>query len=1066
MSSRSVVRSLAAGFALFALSALAGVPVQAQEGAITGTVERADTGQPLDAVQVVVVGTEIGTLTDSDGSFRITGVPPGEQEVSAQLVGYSSQTQTVSVQSGQAATVEFELQQSAVELEQIVVTGTGTGGVQQRKLGNTIGSISGDELENAPTASVSEMLTAREPGLNVLSSSGMSTEGSRIRIRGATSLSQSNEPLVYIDGVRVNSGGGFAGGADAGAEGAGASSRLDDLPPGSIERIEVLKGAAAATLYGTEASNGVIQIFTKSGTEGAARWNIEVENGLEFMPKNRLIPHAGFARNQEQLDRMRERWNEPDLELYEPVVRDLLDDFDETGRQTRVTGSVNGGGEGVTYFVSGQYGNIDGIAGLEDLGPARDNSERWQATGNLNAFTSDELRVNLSTNYSFVQQNSPSTANNIYGAFPLLNHTQIRFANCDDHAEPCNYYGSPTFATVEEAMQQAVGQEVNHFRTSLQGQYQPSQALSLHSTVGADIVSNESWEQMPFGWDVDDFTSESPDGIRTVGTDNQIEVTGELRGGWETTLGESFSSSFTVGTQSFLRQSRLRGGTGDGFGGPGLENVNAASQHTVDEALTESVNIGAFAQEQIGYDDFLFVTVGGRYDVNSAFGEETQGAFYPKASTSIVFSDLEGWNSETFSTVRVRGAWGQSGLQPNSFAQFRTFAGIGSDAGPGVEPQNLGNPDISPEVSTEYEAGLELGLLNDRVSLEGTWWTRTVNDALVERQFPVSGGFTSTQLVNVAQLDAHGFDISANATAVQGEDVTLNVFANAAYLSQNVTDMGGAPLIKTGGSYSRNRNFLTEGLPPGAFLGAKVQRDEAIPLDLTDSCEAPTEQEALNYFSQPRNPSDFEVLAEDCGTADVVQNFLGNPWPDWSGSLGADVRFLDNFQFRAMAEYNFGHQIQDLSGVFRRSNPLIGRNTPRASEVEATLLDPSSSAEDRLAAAQTWARELRGLSPMAGMNQIYDADWIRWREASLTYNAPQSLASTFSMRTLSFSLRARNVAMWVNDDYPGLDPELNNSGRCAGAGQSTTVDCNFLMGQEAWRVPIPRRFSLSVSAGF
>ena len=1066
MSARSLVRTLVAAFAMFAVFALAGTPAHAQQGAVTGTVVQANNQQPLDAAQVVVQGTGLGTITDSDGSYRITGVPAGQQTVRVQLVGYSTASRTITVQGGQATTVDFELQQSAVEMEQIVVTGTGTGGVQQRKLGNTIGSISTDELANAPTASVTEMLTAREPGLSVLSSSGMSTEGSRIRIRGATSLSQSNEPLVYIDGVRINSGGGFAGGADAGAEGAGASSRLDDLPPGAIERIEVLKGAAAATLYGTEASNGVIQIFTKSGREGAARWNFEVEQGFEFMPTNRLIPHAGFARNQDQLTRMRSRWNAPDLQLYEPIERMLLDDFDETGRQTNVSGTVSGGGEGVTYFLFGRYSNIDGIAGFEDLGSARDNSERWQAAGNINAFTSDELRVNLSTNYSFVQQNSPSTANNIYGAFPLLNHTQIRMANCSNHDEACNFYGTPVFATPEEAMQQAVGQEVNHFRVSLQSQYQPSQALSLNATFGGDVVSNESWEQMPFGWNVDDFTTESPDGVRTVGTDNSLEITGELRGGWETSLGESFSSSFTFGTQSFLRQSRLRGGTGDGFGGPGLENVAQASQHTVDEALSESVNIGTFAQEQIGFRNFLFVTVRGRYDVNSAFGEETQGEFYPKASGSLVISDMEGWDSETLSSLRVRGAWGQSGLQPNSFAQFRTFQGVGSAMGPGVEPQNLGNPNIKPEVSTEYEAGIEMGLFNDRVSVDGTWWTRTVNDALVQRQFPVSGGFTARQLVNVAQLDAHGFDFNVQATAVRNEDFTLNVFGNAAYLNQTVTDMGGAPQIKTGGSYSRNRNFLTEGLPPGAFLGAKVQRDEEIPLDLNDNCQAPSRQDALNYFSQPRNPSDFEVLAEDCGTADVVQNFLGNPWADWSGALGFDLTFLDNFQFRTLAEYKFGHQIQDLSGVFRRSNPLIGRNTPRSAEVEATLMDPSSSAEDRLAAAQTWARELRGLSPMAGMNQIYDADWVRWREASLTYDAPESLASTFSMRTLSFSLRARNVALWVTDDYPGLDPELNNSGRCSGAGQATSVDCNFLMGQEAWRVPIPRRFTLSVSAGF
>ncbi len=300
---------------------------------------------------------------------------------------------------------------------------------------------------------------------------------------------------------------------------------------------------------------------------------------------------------------------------------------------------------------------------------------------------------------------------------------------------------------------------------------------------------------------------------------------------------------------------------------------------------------------------------------------------------------------------------------------------------------------------------------------------------------------------------------------IQGDAIQASVFGNTSYLSQNVRDLGGAAPIKTGGSYPRNRNFIKEGLPPGAYLGARLA-DEPIPLDLDDSCSPPTEQEALNYFSQPRNPSDFEVLPEDCGEVDVLQNFLGNPWPDWSGSVGTDVSFLDRFHFRAMAEYKFGHQVQDLSGAFRRSNAFIGRNTPGSAQVTATLMDPSSSAEQRLEAAQEWAREYRALSPMSGLNQIYDADWIRWREASLTYDMPRGIASAISARSMSVSLQARNLALWVTDDYRGLDPELNNSGRCAGGGQGTNVDCNFLMGQEAWRMPIPRRFILSVSAGF
>lgn len=1061
MKVRSSLGSLIVALAAAGLLLVAPGEILAQQtGAVTGTVVSANNQQPLENAQVLVVGTGIGTLTDADGNFRITEVPAGPQTVQVQLVGYGQSTQDVEVSAGQATQVDFQLEQSAIELGEIVVTGTGTEGVERKALGNTIGSISNEELQDAPAANLSEMVQGKEPGMNVLPSSGLAGEGQSIRIRGSASLSQSNEPLVYVDGIRVNRHGGFSGSVGTGGQGTGGSSRLDDIDPNSIERVEVLKGAAAATLYGTEASNGVIQIFTRAGSEGAARWNFEVEQGAEFMPTGRLIPHADFPRDQDQADRMSQRWG-GDVEPYEVVEQMILDDVDETGRNTTLSGSVSGGGEGITYFSSGRYSNMDGIFGFEELGPGRDLNERWNGTANVNAFPADGLRLQLRTNYAHTNQQSPATANSIYGVWPMMFHSQLRFADCQDHGQACNYYGAPVFVTPEEAMQQRFEQAVDHFGGSLQSTYQPGEEVSLNATVGVDYASNNSESHTPFGWNVDDFGTANVQGTRTVASEDHMELTAELRSGWDTEFGQDFTSTLTVGGQGFLNEVRNRGGTGQNFAGPGLEVAEAAANQTIDETWITNVNMGAFVQEQVGYRDFAFATVGGRYDVNSAFGETAGGQFYPKASFSIIPSDLSGWGSNTLSTFRIRGAWGQSGLQPGAFDQFRTFSGLASAEGPGYAPDNLGNPDIRPEVSTEIEAGMELGLFSDRAAVEVTYWDRTVNDVLIDRQYPVSGGFQALQLDNIGQMEAQGLDFNVEGTALRGDGYSINLFANAAYLTEEVTDMGGAPAIKTGGSYPRDRNYIIEGEPPGVFLGAALQRDADIPLDIFNECREPTEQEALTYFSQPRNLSDFEVLPVDCGTATMLQQKHGKPTPDWSGSFGTDVSVGD-FQLRALAEYKFGLQRHDLSGAFRQSNELIGRNTPRTAEIASTMLDPASSAQDRLDAATEWAREYRGLSPMAGMNQIWDADYLKLREVSLRYSAPQSVAQTFSMRTLSFSLRARNLASWIADDYRGLGPELNNNARCA----SGDVNCNFLLGQEAWRVPIPKRLLLSVRAGF
>ncbi len=223
--------------------------------------------------------------------------------------------------------------------------------------------------------------------------------------------------------------------------------------------------------------------------------------------------------------------------------------------------------------------------------------------------------------------------------------------------------------------------------------------------------------------------------------------------------------------------------------------------------------------------------MGGRWDANSAFGEDFSTAFYPKASASIVPSQGLGWTNETFSTFRVRAAIGQSGLQPDAFAKFTTYQPAPSEEGPGVEPDNLGNDELQPEVSTEWEIGTEVGLFNDRWSVDATYWDRTVTDALVSRQFSVTGGFVAEQLVNIGELVGKGFEVSVRGTAIQREGFSVNVFANTAWLDEEITSLGGAPPLKTGGSYPRYTNWLAEGFTPGAFFGSTTA-DLAIPLNL------------------------------------------------------------------------------------------------------------------------------------------------------------------------------------------------------------------------------------------
>ncbi|HUF49970.1 MAG TPA: SusC/RagA family TonB-linked outer membrane protein [Longimicrobiales bacterium] len=1042
---------------------------QPQQGRVTGRIVDAATNRPLAGVQVFIPPTGIGNITDENGRFLLLNVPVGTYTVTAQLVGFKQGDAQATVRAGELAVVDFRLNQTAINLDEIVVTGAGVA-TQRRKLGNTIATIDVTRIANAPITDFSQILQGREAGVVSLPSSGYTGAGSRIRIRGSSSLSQLNEPIIYVDGIRVDrSGGAMMGGTQSNA------SRLDDIPPDAIERIEILKGAAAATLYGTEASNGVIQVFTKKGRSGVPRFSVQVDYTAIQMPTDRIAPLADFARTQTEVDRIRERWGR-NVALYEVFQEDLAPSFFETGMQQVYSASVTGGGSLITYFVSGRYQGENGpfafdkfFEPIDGFDPAHDLITRIQGMANLTISPHDKVRIGVSTLYTEVDQESPDNANNIYGLFTSAMFGQARLATAT------NLLGNSAFATARETMYQVNTSNTKHFAGSTNLNYSPFQALKLDATFGVDFVSEASVRFRPFRWDVDNFTTAQPEGSRTVDEIRNHLITADFKGSWDAALTTDIANTFLAGAQGFLRQRTSKGGSGTRFPGPGLEVVSAGADRSAFESWVRNTQVGAYLQDQIGWQDWAYLTVGGRWDANSAFGEEFEAAFYPKASVSIMPMTPLGLESATLSTLRVRAAIGRSGLQPSAFDKFTTFAPLPSTEGPGVSPANLGNPALKPEVSTEIELGTELGLFNDRASIDLTWWTRDVKDAIVNRQFPVSGGFISTQADNIGRLEGKGLELTTNAKLVQKENVTLSVFANTAFIKETIADMGGAPPLKVGGSYPRYRNFNVKTFAPGSYFGAEVARHLTIPLNLDASCTEPSQQAALAYFSQPRNPSAFKPLvlgnstfgepngqlaSHNCGQGALL-TYMGKPTPDFAGAFGFNATVFGNFEVNSLFEYSAGDFTwHDLSGEFRRSNPSIGRNTPRARELESTLLNPNSTAQQRLDAAVEWALNYEGLSPLDGLNAIKPADFVRWRELSLTYRIPYTLAERFGLASAALNVGARNLKLWVNSEYPGMDPESNLYSRCNGG-----LDCNFAA-VEAFGVPMTRRFIFSTRVGF
>ncbi|HEX7118875.1 MAG TPA: SusC/RagA family TonB-linked outer membrane protein [Longimicrobiales bacterium] len=1046
--------------AVLALAMLAGgaAPLAAQAtGTVTGEVVEAVTGRPLAGVQVHVPGTAIGTVTNASGRFLLPGLPAGAVMLRVQLIGYAVVEREVAVQAGQTARIDFELQQSAISLDEIVVTGAGVA-TERRKLGNTVAAIDASRIESAPISSVSEILQGREPGVVANLTGGGAGEGANIRIRGGASLSQSNDPILIIDGVRVDNGGGM-GGLEPGG---GSPSRLDDIDPSTIERIEILKGAAAATLYGTEASNGVIQIFTKAGRAGAPTWRLHVEQGVSRYPAERYAPHAGFARTEEQAERLSDFWGQP-IRPFEVFEVDMWPSLFETGTYGSYSLSVSGGNDDMTYFLSGRYLSEDGPFQSDGFGPAvngleyvEDVNAKKQVTANVTFYPSETLQLRANSMFVDGYIEVPENNNSIYGTISNLINSKPERAN---EANPSG--AVPTFGSMREMMYRVSSQAMQRFAGSVAAHYTPLSSVALDLTLGVDMINEQNVSAVPFGWNVDGLTAATPEGSRDVRDRNLRMFTADMKASWDEAVTDRLTSTFVVGAQAYYQGNSRSGGSGTKFPGPGLEVIEAAEEQSVFEERIVQVSAGVFAQEQFGFDDYLFVTLGARYDKHSAFGESASGALYPKLSASLIPSDMPGWDAiGPLSSVRLRAAIGQSGLQPGAFDKLTTFEPLNSPSGSGVAPSNLGNQDLKPEVSTEVEVGADVGLFNDRVSLTATYWDRTTRDALIARQYVPSGGFSNPQLDNIGRIKSSGVELGVRGYVVNSPDLSIDLFVNAAYLRQVVETLGDAPPIKLG--YYRYGNWIKEGYAPGAFFGPKLV-DSPYPLDQNGDGQPDSAEELAAYFSVPRDPSDIHVvLADDDGDGDVLDHYLGKPTPDWTGSFGGSLTFLRDFRLYSLFEWKAGNfQVHNLTHEFRRSHAAIGRNIRESAELEAILLNPASSTEERVEAARRWATEMAGLSPQDRLNAIEDADFIRWRELSLSYRVPASAIERFGLNSLELTLAGRNLALFTK--YGGVDPEVNV---IAGRGPGSAEENNFLRGIEGWNFAIPRRFTLSATLGF
>lgn len=964
-----------------------------QTGAVEGTVRDASTGESLPGANVLIQGTNLGASTGPDGTFRIAAVPAGNHTIEARFIGYRPLTRQITVAADETITVDLAMSAEDLRLDEVVVTGT-AGDSRRRSIGNAVSRIDAAELtEVTSVGSVNELLQARTPGLTMMPGSGTAGAAPNIRLRGASSLSARTSPVVYIDGIRMNTGslGNFSVYGQT-------TSLFDNLNPEDIESIEVIKGPAAATLYGAEAAAGVIQVITKRGRMGernlryGATFEIgQNEWGVE-RPTNYAVCTAARIGNPDGFPGCVGR-SEGEIISHVP-----LSDNPEAlraGAVRRLNLSAQGGGEQYSFFLSGGTDVDEGVF-------HNNFSNSSSLRGNFGFFPSQKFDMSVSLNYSNGHVRLPLNDDIAYG---LIISSWL--------AVPGQAYAWPGdvgFFTLRPEVSNTYDNQTrtDRFVMGAQLNYRPFEWFTNRLQVGYDLSSGLAEvfyapdPRAPFGPNVSE-------GFIARATPRNTALTIDYTGTLTAPIGDDVISNTSFGVQYIANDYRRTAAEGRGLGSELTRLISSAAVTSGSETYTETRSLGLYLQEQLNWRDRLFGTAAVRMDNNSAFGTEINTVLYPKFSLSYVISEEEFMSIPSLDQLRLRAAWGQAGNSPGPFDATRTYitSVVTSESGstlPALRYGSYGNPDLKPERATEIEVGFDAVFFNDRLSLEATYYNTRTRDALISVPVPPSTGFSGSMLDNLGEIANSGFEF-----VVSGMPVQLSNFnwEHTLALSTNKNELvsfgdGRDPVIF--GIYAPVQRY-EEGRPLGAFWASPVQYDDAGNL-VRDAANRP-------------------VLASE-------QVYKGPSIPTHEISYSTTISLFGGLRLYTLFDYKGGHYQFNVKD-WRRDRAGISWETVNPDA------DPDEVAV-RLFPSQT---DLH----------VQPADFLKWRNLSLTYALPQNLLAGTGLDRASLTLSGHNLAvLWTR--YGGADPEVNFHG----SQTFSRVD--------SWTVPQTRRLSATLRIDF
>ncbi len=1001
---------------LLPLGALA---LQAQTRAykISGSVK--DAKGALRGVVVRIDKTNFGGVSGADGAYVINAnLAPGKYTVVVAAINYKQFRRQITLGDDSSVSLDVKLDEDVTRMDEVVVTSTSAAS-SRKTLGNSIGAVNAKDVQNTGANAIDAAMAGKIAGVQIQQNSGNPAGGVSVRLRGTNTFSGSADPLYIVDGVIINNDsrevldlGGYA------------QNRLVDINPNDIERIEVLKGAAAAAIYGARANNGVVQIFTKRGAVGA--------------------PTVTFS-TRVNTDDLRQKiaWNQEPLRVIGGVVVDRNPDGTPVQRYDlqelifrRAWGidnhiSVAGGSQGTKYFLSANQTANEGIVRGSSF-------NRAGARLRVEQVLSENLTASVGVNYtnSSSREVPNGGLNEPYGAL-----TGFIFAqnNIDPRPRDGVYPQlSPPAVVTRTNPLEAIDRfdftnNTSRFIGDFQLNYTPIQGLNVNYTLGFDTYSQIGSGLIPRNTTTPGY----PGGIARRGIYNVAQINNDVNIVYAADLSETIKSTTQLGgTMQYERRELVRVQSEQLSPVTSVASSGAIGQNLLD-SREELALYGAFLQQSFDINGTFFLTGAIRMDASSVFGPENRFQFFPKVSGSALVSEF--WKESELAKIipvaKLRGAWGQSGglTAIGPYTRFTNYAPVNYSGIPGlIVPTQLGSTAVRPERQTELEVGADLAFLENRIGIEFSYYDKVTNDLLLNRTLAPSTGFTNF-LTNVGVLTSRGIELLVRAVPVQTDDFKWTITGiynqNRSVISGveggflQITDGFGQVAVVNGQQLGVFRTFYGARNPDGSYLlnaAGFPQRERGV---LNPDGSVTTQRDANGQ------PSGIQL-----------QKVVGDPNPDFTLSFINEF-VIGKLSLRVQIDGMYG---QDVFNFTRRVG--VSQNYGGLAAYGVELRDNFPTRRQG-GVPLGWNQALFGLLG----DFVEDGSFTRLREVAVSYEiTPENF---LNIRTARLTLAGRNLFLLTN--YSGWDPEVNTGG------QRTAV-----RGFDFVEVPLPRSFSFGLQLTF